>query len=99
MADTSNNDSEKLLAAANQLDGILGTMNGCVTRFSGAIDALDKGWVSDIKAGFMSTYHNDLSALQEMMAQLNEITAGLRDAAAEFEKTESDILGSFSALR
>jgi len=99
MSETSNNDSEKLLSAASQLEGITSRMNGCVTRFSGAIETLDKGWVSDVKAGFMATYQHDMNALQEMLAQLNEITAGLRDAASDFDKTESDILGSFSALR
>jgi len=99
MSETSNNDSEKLISAANQLDEITSRMNGCVSRFGSAIETLDKGWVSDVKAGFMATYQHDMSALQEMLAQLGEITAGLRDAASEFDKTENDILGSFSVLR
>ena len=98
MPELSNIDSEKILSAAGQLDGIVDRMNGCVMKFADAIETLDKGWVSEVKSGFMANYQNDIGAMQEMISQLHEITGGLRDAASDFNKTESDIIGSFGAL-
>ena len=99
MPDISNIDSEKILSAAGQLDGITDRINGCVGKFADAIQTLDKGWVSDVKAGFMATYQTDWEAAQEMIAQLHEITAGLQEAASDFDKTEGDIIGSVNALK
>ena len=98
MPDISNIDSEKILAAASQLDGIVDRMGGSVAKFAEAIAALDKGWVSEVKAGFMANYQTDAEAMREMLAQLREINEGLRAAAADFDKTESDIAASFKAL-
>lgn len=98
MSETSNIDSEKILASVQQLSGIIDRMNGCVGKFADAIETLDKGWVSEVKAGFMATYQEDWEALQEMLAQLREINAGLEEAASDFDKTEGDILSSVGAL-
>ena len=98
MPDISNVDSEKILSAVSQLDGIVDRMNGCVGKFADAVETLDKGWVSDIKTGFMANWNKDWEALQEMIMQLREINSGLREAASDFDKTESDILGSFGAM-
>ena len=99
MPDISNIDSEKILSAVGQLDGITDRINGCVGKFAAAIETLDKGWVSEVKAGFMAAYQTDREAAQEMLAQLCEITAGLREAASDFDKTEGDIISSVSALK
>ena len=99
MPDISNIDGEKILAAASQLEGIVDRLNKSVMKFADAIETLDKGWVSEVKAGFMSTYKVDIDAMHEMLSQLMEINAGLREAASDFDKTESDILGSFGALK
>ena len=99
MADMSNIDSDKILSAVGQLEGIVDRMNGCVGKFADAIEALDKGWVSEVKAGFMATYQNDWDAMQEMLGQLREINTMLREAAQDFDKTENDTLSGANALR
>jgi uncharacterized protein YukE len=99
MADMSNIDSDKILSAVGQLEGIVDRMNGCVGKFADAIETLDKGWVSEVKAGFMATYQNDWEAMQEMLGQLREINTMLREAAQDFDKTENETLSGANALR
>ena len=99
MADMSNIDSDKILSAVGQLEGIVDRMNGCVGKFADAIEALDKGWVSEVKAGFMATYQNDWEAMQEMLGQLREINTMLREAAQDFDKTENETLSGANQLR
>ena len=99
MPDISNIDTEKILSAVGQLDGIVDRMGGCVGKFGDAIANLDKGWVSEVKAGFMATYRHDWDAMQEMLSQLREINDMLRGAAGDFDKTESEMSGGASALR
>ncbi len=99
MADMSNIDSDKILSAVGQLEGIVDRMNGCVGKFADAIETLDKGWVSEVKAGFMSTYQTDWEAMQEMLGQLREINTMLREAAQDFDKTENETLSGANALR
>ncbi|MDR0355920.1 MAG: hypothetical protein LBJ64_09355 [Deltaproteobacteria bacterium] len=98
MSDTSNIDSEKILSTCNQLDGVVDRMDGYVMKFAEAIERLDKGWVSEIKAGFMANYQKDLEAMQEMISQLRELTNMLRDAASDFDKTEEDIYSDIGSL-
>ena len=78
MSDTSNVDSDKILAAAGQLEGIVDRMNAQVMKFAEAVETLDKGWVSEVKTGFMSTYRADIDAMQEMISQLMELNTVLR---------------------
>ena len=99
MPDISNIDAEKILSSTGQLEAVTERMNGCVMKFADTIENLDKGWVSEVKAGFMDNYHGDLAAMQEMVAQLWEISSGLREAASDFDKTENDIYGKVNALR
>ena len=99
MADMSNIDSDKILSAVGQLEGIVDRMNGCVGKFADAIETLDKGWASEVKAGFMATYQTDWEAMQEMLGQLREINAMLREAAQDFDKTENETLSGANALR
>ena len=99
MPDISNIDSEKILSAASQLDGVVDRINGCVGKFADAIETLNKGWVSEVKGDFMATYQADREAMQEMLAQLREISSGLRDSAGEFDKMESEITTGVKALR
>jgi uncharacterized protein YukE len=99
MPDMSNIDSDKILSAVGQLEGIVDRMNSCVGKFADAIETLDKGWVSEVKAGFMSTYQNDWEAMQEMLGQLREINTMLRDAASDFDKTENETLSGVNTLR
>ena len=99
MPDMSHVDSEKILSAVGQLDGVVDRMNGCVGKFADAIERLDKGWVSEVKTGFMATYQNDWEAMQEMLAQLRELSAALREAASDFDKTENEILSGANALK
>ena len=99
MSEASNVDSDKLLAAAAQLEGIVDRMNSQVKKFSEAIEALDKGWASDVKSVFMSTYRTDLDAMQEMISQLTELNVVLRESAADFDKTENEAIARVGSLR
>ena len=99
MSDLSNIDTEKILSAVGQLEGVVDRMNGCVGKFADAVANLDNGWVSEVKAGFMATYQKDLEATQEMLSQLREVNVTLREAAGEFEKTENERLSGVNALR
>jgi len=99
MPDISNIDSEKIISAASQLDSVVDRLQGCVGKFADAVDSLDKGWVSEVKAGFMANYYTDYEAMQEMVFQLRELNDGLRDAAGDFDKTEGEIAIAVKALR
>jgi uncharacterized protein YukE len=99
MPDMSNIDSEKILSAVGQLEGIVDRMNGCVGKFADAVETLDKGWTSEVKAGFMSAYQTDWEAMQEMLGQLREVNTMLREAATDFDKTENETLSGANALR
>ena len=99
MPDISNIDSEKILSAVGQLDGVVDRMSGCVSKFADAIENLDKGWVSEVKAGFMARYQKDWEAMQEMLSQLREINTMLREAASDFDETENERLSGVKALR
>lgn len=98
MPDISNVDTEKILSAVGQLEGIVDRMNGSVAKFADAIENLDKGWVSEVKAGFMATYQTDMEAMQEMLSQLMEINTTLREAASDFDKSENETLSGVRAL-
>jgi uncharacterized protein YukE len=98
MSDLTNIDSEKILSAVSQLDGIVDRMNGCVGKFADAIANLDKGWVSEVKGPFMQNYQTDQEAMQEMLSQLREVGTALREAAADFDKTENETLSGANAL-
>ena len=99
MPDISNIDSEKIISSVNQLDSVVDRIEGCVSKFADAIQNLDNGWVSEVKAGFMANYQSDFEAMQEMLFQLREINDGLRDASGDFDKTEGEIITSVSSLR
>jgi WXG100 family type VII secretion target len=99
MPDISNIDSEKIISAASQLDSVVDRVQGCVGKFADAIQNLDKGWVSEVKAGFMANYQLDFEAMQEMLFQLREINDSLRDAAGDFDKTEGEITTAVKVLR
>jgi uncharacterized protein YukE len=99
MTETSNIDSDKIMAIASQLDALVERMNGQVMKFADAIERLDKGWVSEIKAQFMSNYQKDLEAMQEMISQLFEVTSILRESATEFDRTENEIASSVASIR
>lgn len=98
MADLSNVDSERVLSAASQMDAGVSAMQQCITKLNQAIEALNSGWISSAKSEFMSRYQTDHDALTEMVAQYYEISAQLRDAAQDFDKTESDLISRMSAL-
>ncbi len=98
MASLSNVDPEKIRSTVSKLDGIIQSVSGCVDKFADAVEALDKGWVSDVKADFMSRYQKDWEAMQEMLNQYREISAQLLETANDVEKTEGDIFASVRAL-
>jgi hypothetical protein len=46
----------------------------------------------------MISYQKDWEAMQEMLAQLWEVGTTLREAAADFDKTENEMLSGVNAL-
>jgi uncharacterized protein YukE len=94
----SNVDSEKIVSTVSQLDAATDAMMAQMRKIVEAVSALDKGWVSTVKAEFMTRYQRDEQAMQEMLEQYNEISRGLKDIAADLDKTESDIESSVRAL-
>lgn len=99
MSDISNIDSDKIAASANQLDGVVDRISNCVNKFGEVIENLDKVWVSEVKGEFMKSYRSDMDAMQEMLSQLRELNSVLKETAADFDKTENEILGNVRALK
>ena len=99
MSDISNIDSDKIAARANQLDGVVDRISNCVNKFGEVIENLDKVWVSEVKGEFMKSYRSDMDAMQEMLSQLRELNSVLKETAADFDKTENEILGNVRALK
>ena len=62
-----------------------------VQKFSSIIEDLNNTWSSDVKDKFFKNYEKDLKALNEMVTQYSEVTAGLRSLAEYHAKTEEDI--------
>jgi uncharacterized protein YukE len=98
LADMSNVDSEKIVSTVSQLDGTTAAMQAQMRKIVEAVAALDKGWTSTVKAEFIIRYQKDEAAMQEMLDQYDEISRGLKDIAADLDKTESDIESSVKAL-
>jgi uncharacterized protein YukE len=94
----SNVDSEKIVSTVSQLDSTTDAMMAQMRKIVEAVAALDKGWTSTVKAEFMSRYQNDEAAMSEMVEQYAEISRGLKDIAADLDKTENDIESSVNAL-
>jgi uncharacterized protein YukE len=94
----SNVDSEKIVSTVSQLDSSTDAMLAQMRKIVEAIAALDKGWTSSVKPEFMTRYQKDEAAMQEMLEQYDEISRGLKDIAADLDKTESDIESSVKAL-
>lgn len=99
MADMSNVDSEKILSTVNQLDGTVTSIQAQLRKIADAVAGLDKGWTSSVKAEFMSRYQKDEEAMNEMISQYSEISEQLKETAADFDKTENEIVSSVSALK
>lgn len=98
MPDLSNVDTDRILAAVSQLDGAIEGIGAQVGKFTDAVQALDKGWTSGVKAEFITRFERDWQAMQEMLAQYHEISSQLREAAQDMEKTESEMLSGVAAL-
>lgn len=98
MPDLSNVDTDRILAAVSQLDGAIEGIGAQVGKFTDAVQGLDKGWASTVKADFMARFERDWEAMQEMLAQYHEISSQLREAAQDMEKTESEMLSGVAAL-
>lgn len=99
MADISNVDPDRIKAAVSQLSGINDALAAQVAKIKEAVKQLDSGWTSAVKAGFMQKYKLDEAAADEMLVQLREFTDALSEAASDFDKTESGMMGAVSALR
>jgi WXG100 family type VII secretion target len=94
----SNVDSEKIVSTVSQLDSLADAMTAQMRKIVEAVAALDRGWTGAAKAEFISRYKTDEAAMQEMVEQYAEISRGLKDIAADLDKTESDIESSVHAL-
>ncbi len=98
MPELSRIDLEKLSTYFGQAESAVDHLNSAVNSIFEAVETLDKGWMSEVKKDFMATYAIDKEAMQEMLAQLREFNQTLRDAAADFDKTEGEILDQVNAL-
>lgn len=99
MADMVNVDSDRILAAVNQLESTSSAIVNQMGKIVEAVAQLDKGWISSAKADFMSRYNVDKAAMEEMVGQYDEINKQLKDTASDFDKTEGEIMGGVNSLR
>ena len=99
MADLTNVDGAKIRATAQKLADIDLDILACVRKINDALAALDKGWQSEVKTGFMQNWQHDAEALCEMMEQYTEVQQLLSDAAAEFDRAEEEMRSQVSSLR
>ena len=84
-------DTEALVSAAEKADKSVSDLNAGVKKFQSIIEGLNNSWSSDVKNKFFTSYEKDLKALNEMVTQYSEVTAGLRSLAEYHAKTEEDI--------
>lgn len=99
MADVSNVDAEKIRATVPQLEQVAAGLTAQVNKVKDAVANLDRGWISTVKAEFMTRYRKDEAAMQEMLEQFRELNDLLKETANDFEQTEREILSSFSVLK
>ncbi len=99
MADLSNVDAEKIRATVPQLEQVAAGLTAQVNKVKDAVANLDRGWISTVKAEFMTRYRKDEAAMQEMLEQFRELNDLLKETANDFEQTEREILSSFSVLK
>jgi WXG100 family type VII secretion target len=99
MADVSNVDAEKIRATVPQLEQVAAGLTAQVTKVKDAVANLDRGWISTVKAEFMTRYRKDEAAMQEMLEQFRELNDLLKETANDFEQTEREILSSLSVLK
>ncbi|HWR55742.1 MAG TPA: WXG100 family type VII secretion target [Negativicutes bacterium] len=99
MADVSNVDAEKIRATVPQLEQVAAGLTAQVNKVKDAVANLDRGWISTVKAEFMTRYRKDEAAMQEMLEQFRELNDLLKETANDFEQTEREILSSLSVLK
>lgn len=99
MADLSNVDAEKIRATVPQLEQVAAGLTAQVNKVKDAVANLDRGWISTVKAEFMTRYRKDEAAMQEMLEQFRELNDLLKETANDFEQTEREILSSLSVLK
>ncbi len=99
MAETSNIDSAKINQSVSRMQSEVATIQAGVQKFSDAVLGLDRQWTSDAKEAFMQVFHNDMEAMNEMVAQLDEYCTTLQQMAQSFDASESDILSKINSIR
>ena len=77
--------------AAGKAEKTVSDLNAGVKKFQSIIEGLNNSWSSDVKTKFFTSYEKDLKALNEMVTQYSEVSAGLRSLAEYHSKTEEDI--------
>lgn len=85
-------DTEGLLNAAEKIDSCVGTLRDNVSKFRSVIEGLNSSWSSDVKNKFFTGYEKDLAALNEMITQYSEVSAGIRKIAEQYRSSEEAII-------
>ncbi len=98
MANMCNIDSDKIKSTSASMEKEIANVRTCAQKFTDAIMALDKQWVSESKALVMDSYQTDLEALHEVADQMAEFCQLLTGMANSYDQSESDIADKIKNL-
>lgn len=93
-----NVDTGRIKSVVSQMDNLVEGMRADNAKIREAISALDKGWNAESKTKFMTRFRSEEEALAEMLEQYLEIGQVLREAADDFDKTETEINSQCGSL-
>ena len=98
MADMTMVEPGDILSAAGELDNHQAELSTLVGNFNSEIQRLIKSWKSPNTADFSSRFENDYTAMKEMLDQISDFAATLRQAAKDFEETEESVSADVAGL-
>ena len=91
MADITNVDAGKLRQTAQKIGNLAEQLSSNVTKINDAMNALKKGWQSDVATRFMENWHADQDALTEMVEQYREVQELMAELAQDYENSENEV--------
>ncbi len=99
MADMTNVDPAKIRQSANKIGSLAGDLNGNVNKINEAMNALSKGWQSEVATKFMQNWQADQEALKEMVDQYKEVEELMMELAQDYENSENEVGGMVAKLK
>ena len=99
MADMTNVDPARIRQSARKIGALAGDLSGNVSKINEAMNALAKGWQSDVATRFMQNWHSDEEALKEMVDQYREVEELMQELAQDFENSENEVGGMVAKLK